>query len=271
MNDLHELAALYVVDALTDDERAEYETHLLECAECRAEVADLRMVTEQLSRAVEAEPPASLRASVLAGIAGTAQDHAGDPDASAGAGRHLSAAPAPSRATATPLSSSAASRTDTVVPFRQRAVSRLPYLVAAAAVLLALGFGGWALQSRQDAQQASDRQAQLVQLLGASDVRTVSGAGPAGSTATVVISPTRQQALLVADRMPALPDGKIYEVWTISGSPSPAGTFTPGDDSAAVVTLPGSALSATQVAVTIEPAGGSEHPTSPLLMKLSLT
>lgn len=276
MNDLHELAALYVVDALTHDEQVAFEAHLLECADCRAEVTDLRLVTEQLSRSVEVDPPASLRASVLAGITRTAQDQSNPPaPAVSGGGAHRSAPTASSRPVvshAPPSSTSAsapASRDDNVLPFRRRVTSRLPYLVAAASVLLALGFGGWAMQSRHDAQQASDRQAEVVQLLAASDVRTVTGTGPAGSSATVILSPARQQAVLVANGMPALPDGKVYEVWAVSGAPTPAGTFTPSG-STSLVTLPESAVSASQVAVTVEPTGGSDHPTTAVLMKVSL-
>ena len=40
--DLHTLVGPYVVDALPDDERAQFEEHLRRCAECQAEVAGLQ-------------------------------------------------------------------------------------------------------------------------------------------------------------------------------------------------------------------------------------
>ena len=41
-NDIHALSGAYAVDALDDIERAGFERHLAECADCRAEVASLR-------------------------------------------------------------------------------------------------------------------------------------------------------------------------------------------------------------------------------------
>jgi anti-sigma-K factor RskA len=241
-NEVHDLVALYVVDALSVDEAREFETHLAGCAECQQEVAEMREVTERLSRSVVSDPPASLRSSVLSGIGGMAQEPKADVPA------------APTTA-----------EDDNVVPFRRRLAARLTLLVAAAAVLVAFAFGGWALQSRNDAQEANDQQAELVSLLGASDVRTVSSPVTGGGSATVVLSRARDEAVFVSTGMPALPSNKVYELWTITTAAVPAGTFTTGG-SGAVVTLPTAALSASQIAVTVEPKGGSPQPTStPLL------
>jgi anti-sigma-K factor RskA len=240
MNGAHELAALYVVDALTPDETLEFEMHLASCAACQEEVADMRSVTEHLSRSFETEPPATLRASVLAGIARTAQQPA------------------------------APTRPDNVVSLQERTRRRLPYLVAAASVLLALGFGGWGLQSRDDAQQASQQQAQILQLLAAPDVHTVSGSAAGGASGTVVVSRAISRALFVAKGMPKLPDHQVYELWTIKQKPVPAGTFTPSG-STSLITLPTAALSARTIAVTVEPQGGSVEPTSDPIMALTLT
>jgi anti-sigma-K factor RskA len=244
----HDLAALYVVGALTPDETRQFDTHLATCMICQEEVAEMRSVTERLSRSVPSDPPPSLRDAVLAGIAEIGQDEP-------------------------------AIRSDTVVPLRQAGASRssaptwpsrLPYLVAAASVLFALGFGGWALQNRDDAQQASAEQNQIVQALSAPDVRTVTGTTSNGVSATVILSPSQKRALLVVNGLPALPDNKVYELWTIKQTPVPAGTFTPGS-SASLVSLPQTALSADRIAMTVEPSGGSAHPTTSPLMTLSLT
>lgn len=253
ISEVHEMAALYVVDALADDETEEFETHLADCVECQEEVTDMRKVTEQLSRSVESDPPASLRLSVLAGITETAQESL------ARAGGDL--------VTRQPTGEQAGG--DNVVALPRRVPSRLPYLVAAAAVLLALGFGGWGLQSRGDAQQASDVQGQIVSLLGAADVRTVSAAGPGGSSATVVVSRSAARAIFVATGLPALAHNKVYELWTIHGVPVPAGTFGTVDETT-LVTLPSAALSAEQIAVTVEPEGGSKQPTSTPIMSLAV-
>jgi len=244
MNEVHDLAALYVVDALSLDETHDFEAHLANCVGCQEEVADMSSVTEHLSRSVQAKPPESLRAAVLAGITSTPQDP-----------------PVPAAVDRAPA--------DSVVQLAPRSPSRLPYLIAAAAVLLALGFGGWGLQSHQDAQQATDQQAQIIQLLGARDVHTVTGTGPGGSSGTVVLSRASEKALFVANEMPALSGNKVYELWTITDTPVPAGTFRPGSN-VTLVTLPAAALSANQIAVTVEPQGGSDHPTTTPVMSLSL-
>ena len=67
--DLHHLSGAYAVDALDDAERASFEQHLAVCADCRAEVAELSATAHSLGALTEATPPASLRDSVLSGIA----------------------------------------------------------------------------------------------------------------------------------------------------------------------------------------------------------
>ena len=41
-SDIHALSGAYAIDALDDIERAQFERHLAECAECRDEVDSLR-------------------------------------------------------------------------------------------------------------------------------------------------------------------------------------------------------------------------------------
>ena len=42
MADIHELAAFYALDALSDEERSAFEAHLSGCDQCRAELASQR-------------------------------------------------------------------------------------------------------------------------------------------------------------------------------------------------------------------------------------
>ena len=60
MNDLHDLAAPYVLDALDDLERRRFEDHLADCEQCLLEVADLAVAVEGLAGATEAAPPDDL-------------------------------------------------------------------------------------------------------------------------------------------------------------------------------------------------------------------
>jgi anti-sigma-K factor RskA len=64
--DLHELTAAYALDALDDDERREFEAHLRDCDQCRAELAELAGTVGALAYAAEGPaPPDELRNRVL--------------------------------------------------------------------------------------------------------------------------------------------------------------------------------------------------------------
>jgi anti-sigma factor RsiW len=65
-DDLHELSALYALDALDVDERGRFEAHLGECERCRAELVGLRGAAGALAFAVAGPaPPAELRSRIL--------------------------------------------------------------------------------------------------------------------------------------------------------------------------------------------------------------
>ncbi len=270
MNDLHSLAGEYAVGCLTEEETTEFESHLATCPDCREEVAEMRDIAVQLSKAVAAEPPTGLRASVLAKISQTAQDapaHAGvqparQGDEAADPSEH-SEAPGVHVGGSAPAASN-------VVPFQRRTSSTwVAGILAAAAVLAAIAMGGWAVSNRDDARVSTAQNLQLTHLLTAGDVRTASGQFSGGGSGTVVLSASQHQALLVAADLPELPSGQVYEAWTITDSTTPAGTFTKGG-SGTIVSLPPAAVDASAVAVTVEPEGGSDHPTSKPLFKVGL-
>jgi anti-sigma factor RsiW len=66
-DDLHELSALYALDALAGEDRDRFERHLEGCEECRKELDALRGAGASLAFAVDGPaPPVELRARVLA-------------------------------------------------------------------------------------------------------------------------------------------------------------------------------------------------------------
>jgi anti-sigma-K factor RskA len=69
MSEIHALSGAYAVDALDDVERARFERHLAECADCRAEVASLREAAALLPETTATAPSADVRAAVLDRIA----------------------------------------------------------------------------------------------------------------------------------------------------------------------------------------------------------
>jgi anti-sigma factor RsiW len=73
-DDLHELSALYALDALTGDDRARFEEHLERCDRCRDELAGLRGAASALAFAVEGpRPPAALRGRILDAVGAEGQ------------------------------------------------------------------------------------------------------------------------------------------------------------------------------------------------------
>lgn len=245
-DEMHELSGAYAVDALDTEERARFEEHLRGCASCRTEVDELRGTAALLAAEADAEPPAGLRDSILAGIENVRQlpplAPVADPSPEA------PAAPAP----AVPAPAAQ------LLP--RRAWSRgAPLLAAAAAVVLValVGLVAWRPWAEPD-----DPPTAAERVLAADDATRASQELPDGSRATVVVSRSEGAAVILTEDMAPAPDGKVYELWLQEpdGDLAPAGLMP--DDSDATVLLDGDATDATGVGVTVEPDGGSPEPTT---------
>jgi anti-sigma-K factor RskA len=67
-SDPHDLLAAYALDALDDDERERFETHLADCEECTEQLAVLREPVAALAYAAEGPvPPKELRDRIIEG------------------------------------------------------------------------------------------------------------------------------------------------------------------------------------------------------------
>lgn len=145
---------------------------------------------------------------------------------------------------------------------------RTAWLSAAAALVVGLGALGVGLSLRPPAPQTSTAQ----QVFAAADVHTVSGAIPAGGTATVVFSRDRNAGVLVMNDVPPPSPGTVYQMWLVSddGATS-AGTM----DAQAVAPSTTAVLSdlhnSRKLAFTVEPASGSTTPTGTLIAELPLS
>jgi hypothetical protein len=245
MSDIHALSGAYAVDALDDIERARFVRHLEECPECQAEVAGLREAAALLSLTTTVQPPADLRARVLRDITSVRPlpplDAAADPapDAVADPAPHPGARPTERR--------------------------RWRGLVAAAAAVVLVGAGGTiAVQSLSDDR---DDRAQVAQPTEADRVRAAADAVtqtqrlPNGGEATVVASRKLNKVVVMTKDLPPLDRDKIYEMWIQDAQKGmvKAGTMTAAD---ATVVLDGDLRHAVGAGITVEPAGGSNVPTT---------
>ena len=241
-DDPHTLTGAYVADALEDEERAQVEEHLARCDVCAQEVRELAETAARLGLAVATVPRRGMRDDVLRRIATVRQDvPRSEPD------------PGPRR-----------------TPLRARRVSRW---ALAACVAAAAAFGGTALWQHQQAQDARDqaRQAEerareqsqeLAAVLGAPDAKSRSGRFADGASGTVVVSADRDRAAFIAADLPEPPRGKVYQLWfNDDGSMRAAGLIGPGQGTQAML-MDGPVGRATGMGLTVEPAGGSDRPTS---------
>ncbi len=84
--------------------------------------------------------------------------------------------------------------------------------------------------------------------------------------------PTGWGGIVAFRNMTPPPSGQVYQLWTITdGQPVPGPTFVPGANGEAMVQVGGDAATAGAMAITVEPDGGSQTPTTAPIMQGSLT
>jgi anti-sigma-K factor RskA len=248
----------YVLGELSATEREHVEAHLAHCAECASEARELALAFQGIGLAEEpAAPPPHLRARVLDRLA------------------HEQPARRPP--------------SDLLLSARSTRRSPGTWWLAAAAAVVVLALGGLLARNVQraarleaDLERARDDVARLtrnadtvaaqadlaVSILTAPDMRRIDLEGldvSRNATARAYWSASRG-LLIVADRLPTPPPGRIYQVWLIgsqSTGPVSAGLIDPGSSGRGMLIVPppgGVTGSGVTVAVTDEPPGGVASP-----------
>jgi len=278
---LRELASLHALGVLSAEERAELAAAMAADPEFAAEVRQLEDTAGALGGvAAQVDPPARLRARVLA-VAGIEDDGKAGPAVVSMTGGRGTSRPA-----------------EAAAPARGRATALPGWLAAAAALVLASGLGLWALQLRtslegmnarvEQAEARVDRaEAEVVRIqrtLGEAQSQTrilqasnavlfapdtfrvdLAGEGPApASKARAFMSPHSGVAF-AANELPALPADRVYVLWVVPTNNLPpvnVGPLAPDASGHASLFFPMPAgLSAAALAVTVEPAGSVPAPT----------
>ncbi len=296
--ELQDAIAAEAVDALDGEERERLLAHLAGCPACGAELAALRASAGALALVAPVQPmdaarSGRVRARLLARAAAErpATFAEGDDvtlvtrppsDPSARVGDDVTVIAPPPRAVtpdAQVIPITAARRRSTVVP----------WLAAAASLVLLLGTAAYALSLRgrlqslegrvaaaerergELAQRVQEREATLAAVSAPSArVIEMAAARPAAPSGRMFWDQATNRWTFFAHNLPAVREGREYQLWLVTADDRKisAGTFRPDPRGAAVVqatyALPADALAA--VAVTEEPAGGVPQPTGAIVI-----
>ena len=235
-HDLHSLSGAYALDALEPGaERDRFIRHLSRCQSCATEVRGFREVATALAFATAAEPPPELRDRVLAAAARTRQ------------------VPPEVRTHARPR------RTRARVPW----VPWLSGVVATASIVAAVLFGFAQAHTQDELNQVKAENQAISLLLSAPEAKLLTHAVTNGGVATVVLAADRHELAVVTNGLPALPSGKVYQLWLI-GAPGhrirSEGLLALHGGRTGPVLISG-VLPGDIFGITLEPPGGTVQPT----------
>jgi anti-sigma-K factor RskA len=251
--DRHGLAGPYALDALDSAaEQKRFERHLDRCQNCTRDVRGFKATATRLGMAATQEPPPQMRDRVMAAVATTRQVPASEDHA-----RH--ARPAQRRQPLTRLAIASA------------------VVAVVVAVLLAVQLVNTQHQLNQAQHQLSQAQAQLQAITAvqtATDAKVITKRTSVGGIVTVTSSASKGQLVLRTSGLPALPAGKVYQLWLIGAHHNPTRSegvlARPHNGHAGPVLISG-VLAGDTFGVTIEPAGGTIQPTAQPIVGVALS
>lgn len=229
-----DLKEAYALGALSENERRELEGYLTLYPELRPEIEELSSAAGALALApAEHEPSPEVRRVLMEMV-----------NAEAGAEQPAEA-------------------TEASGPSWFRDYLGFRTLAFAALVLVAAALLGWNILLQGEVQ---DLQGELQER----QTFAMQGTGAASDTEAEVVELESGQAVVMAEDMPSPPEGSTMQIWVIEdGTPQPAGTFRP-DSSMVAAPIEGSLEEADAVAITVEPSGGSDEPTTDPVLQTNL-
>lgn len=227
-SDVHTLTGAYAANALPPEERDAFERHLVACAACRVEVSELAATASRLAAATAIPASHALRDRVVAAVADTRQAPPG-------------AAPV---------------RPVALAWYRRPATAAAAFLL-----LLASGLGGLAEHEHRSALSNQATAERIAAVTTDPDRSTHRSWVANGGRGTVVSA--NGMAVFRGTGLQQLPEGRSYQLWRMS-RPSPrsarsAGVLGRGGELLAVVS---GVRSGDTIALTVEPASGSDRPTT---------
>jgi anti-sigma-K factor RskA len=234
-----DLKDAYALGALPDDERATVEAYLALHPERQAEIDDMVGIAGLLALAPpEQEPPADLRRKLMQVVESEAVQ--------------------PRAAEESPTSSWFGW------------LGGLRNVALGAAAVLVVGLLSWNVLLQANVQDLRGQVEEARSANEAQETREIAmgGAWAEQGARAEVTALKDDRAILVVEDMPSMPEDRTGQVWVIhDDKPLPSGLLDPsGNMAATAITTP--LRGADAIAVTIEPAGGSDEPTSdPVLVQ----
>ena len=236
-DDDHDLLPVYALDAVDDAERHGVERLLAADPDARRELDEYREVVAGFT--ADERPPSWLREQVLTRVAA---DSAGSAES---ARSTRTGGGTPVRTAHRPVAH----------PLRRR----LAALGLAAAVAAAVAIPTTiAIQSQQTQRELQAQTDTIAEMLADPDAQVLTAPMSGGGEVSALVSGGR--VMLAASGMADPGDDQDYQLWAISeGTITSAGLIKPTDGSASALL---DAAPGTTLAVTLEPAGGSDQPTT---------
>ena len=233
-----ELKEAFVLGALPEEERREFEEYLASHPERQAEIEELSTVAGLLALSPEEhEPSPELRLRITGAVEAEAvTPHESRRSVFAWMGELL----------------------------------RVRNLALGTAALLVIGLFSWSMLLRGEIQDLQGRVQSLQERPQEPQMVALKGPGVAHGARAEVMVIHNERAVLMAEDMPPVPEGKTLQIWVIEDDvPKPSGVFEPTEKSVAVI-VEKPVGSGDVVAVTVEPEGGSPQPTSEPMLTAKL-
>lgn len=258
--DVHDLLPGYALDALDDLERRSVERLLESDADARRALDEYREVVAAF--AVDTEPPAALRASVLDRVRNTPQVSGTSASAEPSGSDESSGTATPSPATAVPPGqrTTAGGGGDVVDLDARRRTRRwgvaLTAVAAAAAIAVPTTI---AVQVTAERDRLREQSEIVSEMLVDPDASILRGTVAGGGQASVLVAD--DDMFFRADDLPEPGAGRAYQLWVVAedGSVSSAGVLSVRDGETASLVQ---GVEGIGMAVTVEPEAGSEQPTT---------
>jgi anti-sigma-K factor RskA len=144
-------------------------------------------------------------------------------------------------------------------------------VVATASIVVAVLFGFAQAHTQDELNQVRAENQAISLLLSAPEAKLLTHTVTNGGVATVVLAADRHELAVVTTGLPALPPGKVYQLWLI-GKPAitSAGLLPPAKDGQTPPVLATGVVKGDTLGLTVEPAGGSAQPTTTPILALPL-